>query len=113
MTLGQQQRLFSRLIAEHTLWLYGKGYECTEGDAYRSPRVFGKAGIKKGYGRKNSNHKRRLAKDINLFKDEKWLTRTEDHAISGARWEARHPLCRWGGHYDDGNHYSMEYKGFQ
>ena len=120
MTLGQQQRLFSKLIAEHTLWLYEKGYECTEGDAYRDPRSHGKIGEKlvdangkKVYGRKNSNHKRRLAKDINLFKDEKWLTRTIDHSISGAKWESRHPLCRWGGRFDDGNHYSMEYKGNQ
>ena len=113
MTLGQQQRLFSRLIAEHTLWLYEKGYECTEGDAYRDPRSHGKIGERIAYGKKNSNHKRRLAKDINLFKDEVWLTKTSDHEISGARWESRHPLCRWGGHYDDGNHYSMEYKGYQ
>ena len=120
MTLGDLQRLFSKLIAEHTLWLYEQGYECTEGDAYRDPRAHGKIGEKKidvngkrVYGRRNSNHKRRLAKDINLFKDRRWLPQTSDHAASGAMWESRHPLCRWGGHYDDGNHYSMEYKGHQ
>ena len=113
MKLGDLQRLFAKLITEHSQWLLDKGYEFTDGDAFRDPRSHGKIGEKKAYGRRNSNHKRRLARDINLFKDGKWLTKTGDHAISGARWEARHPLCRWGGHYDDGNHYSMEYKGYQ
>lgn len=113
MTLGDKQRLFSKLIAEHTLWLYEQGYECTEGDAYRDPRSHGKMGERKAYGRKFSNHKVRLAKDINLFKDKKWLTKTSDHFESGMKWESRHPLCRWGGHYDDGNHYSFEHRGRQ
>lgn len=113
MKLGEKQRLFSRLIAEHTLWLYEQGYECTEGDAYRDPRVHGELGEKKGYGRKWSAHKMRLAKDINLFKDGKFLTTTEDHRISGEKWESRHELCRWGGHYNDGNHYSITHWGKQ
>lgn len=113
MRLGDKQRLFSRLIAEHTLWLYEQGYECTEGDSFRSPRAFGQMGEKKAYGRKYSNHKVKLAKDINLFKDKQWLQKTSDHAESGAVWELRHPLCRWGGHYDDGNHYSLEHNGRQ
>lgn len=111
--LGDLQKVFSKLIAEHTLWLYHQGYECTEGDAYRDPRAFGTVGKKGIYGRKNSNHKRRLAKDINLFRDGQFLTETVDHKLSGQKWETRHPLCRWGGRYDDGNHYSMEYKGYQ
>jgi len=116
--LGDLQKVFSKLIAEHTLWLYHQGYECTEGDAYRDERSHGKIGEKliradgkKVYGRKNSNHKIRLAKDINLFRDGKFLTRTVDHKLSGQKWETRHPLCRCGGRFDDGNHYSMEYKG--
>lgn len=113
MTLGQQQRLFSKLINEHIIWLHRQGWETTEGDAYRDPRVFGKIGEKKGYGRKNSNHKRKLAKDINLFKNGVYLKKTVDHKISGQKWELRHELCRWGGRYDDGNHYSLIYKGHQ
>lgn len=111
MRLGDKQRLFSRLIAELILWAYEQGYEVTVGDAYRDPRVFGELGQSKGYGRAMSNHKRRLAMDLNLFKDGKYLTRTEDHGPLGAKWESMHPLCRWGGRFDDGNHYSLEHKG--
>lgn len=113
MTLGDLQRLFSRLITEHSQWLLDQGYEFTDGDAYRDPRSHGKIGERIAYGRRNSNHKRRLARDINLFKDRKWLTKTSDHEFSGKKWESRHPLCRWGGRFNDGNHYSMEYKGQQ
>jgi hypothetical protein len=26
----------------------------------------------------------------------------------GEFWEGLHPLCRWGGRFNDGNHYSIE-----
>ena len=111
MTLGQKQKLFSLLISELIIWIYTHGYEVTEGDAYRDPRVFGKMGEKKGYGRKNSNHKLRLARDLNLFKEGRYLTDTEDHRPIGEYWESLHPLCKWGGHFNDGNHYSFEHNG--
>ena len=111
MTLGQKQRLFARLIADHLIWLYENGYEVTLGDAYRDPRLFGEVGLKKGYGRSKSNHKVRLALDINLFKDGQYLTETEDHRLSGERWKTLHELCEWGGDFDDGNHYSLNYNG--
>ena len=115
MTLGQKQRIFSRLISELILWAYGEGYEITLGDAYRDPRVHGHIGIKRGYGRRNSCHKDRLAEDLNLFKDGKYLTETEDHRPLGEKWETMGDeygvkTC-WGGHFNDGNHYSIEHEG--
>lgn len=113
MRLGDKQRLFSLLMSQLIIWIYEQGYEVTEGDANRDPRVFGKMGVKKGYGRKNSNHKQRLARDLNLFLNRRWLTETEDHKFIGEKWESMHELCRWGGHFDDGNHYSFEHNGRQ
>jgi hypothetical protein len=111
MTLGQKQRLFSRLISELVLWIYDQGYEVTDGDAYRDPRIHGKFGESGGYGRASSCHKVRLARDYNLFKDGEWLQETEDHAFIGEKWESMHELCRWGGRFKDGNHYSFEHEG--
>lgn len=111
MTLGKKQRLFTRLISELVIWAYDNGYELTQGDAYRDPRLFGKVGEKKGYGHRNSNHKVRLAKDLNLFIDGKYMTETEDHRPLGEKWESMHELCRWGGRFNDGNHYSFEHNG--
>lgn len=111
MTLGHKQRLFSRLIAELIIWAYDHGYEVSFGDAYRDPRVFGAIGEKKGYGHSKSAHKNRLAVDLNLFLDGKYLNRTIDHKTLGEKWESMHPLCVWGGRFNDGNHYSFEHDG--
>jgi len=111
MKLGDKQRLFSMLLAELVLWAYDNGYEVTFGDFYRDPRVFGPVGVKKAYSSANSCHKSRLAADLNLFKDGKYLTSTEDHKPLGEIWESKHELCRWGGRFNDGNHYSMEHNG--
>lgn len=111
MTLGEKQRLFTKLIAELTLWAYANGYEFTDGDAYRDPRLHGMVGEKKGYGSANSNHKLRLARDYNLFIDGVWQTSTEAHRPIGEKWESMHPLARWGGRFQDGNHYSFEHDG--
>lgn len=111
MKLGDKQRLFSMLLAELVLWAYDNGYEVTFGDFYRDSRVFGPVGVKKAYSSANSCHKSRLAADLNLFKDGKYLTKTEDHRPLGEIWESKHELCRWGGRFNDGNHYSMEHNG--
>lgn len=113
MTLGEKQRLFMSLLPKLLMYAYEKGYELTLGDGYRDPRVFGEVGDKKGYGRSRSVHKQRLAIDLNLFKHGKYLSQTEDHKSLGNYWETLHPDCRWGGRYQDGNHYSMEYQGRQ
>ena len=64
-----------------------------------------------GRGIKNSLHTMRLAIDINLFKDGFYLPGTEDHKLFGEWWEKQHELCRWGGRFKDGNHYSVEHMG--
>ena len=80
------------------------GYEVTLGDAYRDPRVHGSFGERKGYGESKSFHKLRLAIDLNLYKEGKYLTKTEDHKVLGEYWESLGGS--WGGRFNDGNHYS-------
>lgn len=113
MKLGNQQRLFAKQVGEFLTWIYAQGYEVTLGDAYRDPRVFGYVGEFKGYGRRMSNHKRRLAIDLNLFIDGVYEKTTDAHRPLGEKWESMHPLNRWGGRFNDGNHYSMEWQGFK
>jgi len=111
MTLGQKQRLFARLVARLIDQAHELGYEVTLGDSYRDPRLHGQMGIKAGYGHPKSAHKLRLAIDLNLFRDGTFLTRTVDHEPLGRWWEQQHALCRWGGRFNDGNHYSLEHDG--
>jgi len=96
MKLGAKQELFSILLAQHVVWLYEQGYKVRMGD------VFAHDGHKD-----NSNHYKKLAADLNLFKDGVYIVTTDGHAESGAMWETRHDLCRWGGRFNDGNHYSL------
>lgn len=108
MTLGQRQRLFMRLLPRLIDYAYQNGFELSIGDGYRDPRLHGAVGVKMGYGHASSNHKNRLAIDLNLFKDGAFLTTSEDHKPLGEYWESLHPLCKWGGRFNDGNHYSIE-----
>lgn len=89
------------MVAKLILFANYQGFGITLGDAYRDPRVT--------YGHPNSLHKRRLAIDLNLFKDGQYLTETMDHAPLGAYWESMGGT--WGGRFGDGNHYSLEHDG--
>ena len=109
MSLAQAQRKFTRMIGMLIEWAYANGYELTFGDAFRDPRVHGSVGEKKSYSSASSNHKIRLAVDFNLFKDGKFLTASEDHKPLGEYWESIGGS--WGGRFDDGNHYSLEWQG--
>lgn len=113
MTLGQKQRRFTRLVGLLIEYAYQQGYELTFGDAYRDPRVHGAVGEKKSYSSAVSVHKERLAVDFNLFKDGKFLDKSEDHKPLGEFWKSLDPMCRWGGDFKspDGNHYSFEHGG--
>lgn len=65
---------------------------------------------------KNSLHYDGLAVDIDLFKNGKYLDKTEDHREFGEYWETLDKDCFWGGDglkkdglKWDGNHYSVTY----
>lgn len=113
MKLGEKQELFSQLYSHLIQYAIKSGYSVRMGDVFRDPRVHGKPGHKKGYSAAYSCHKWKIAGDINLFKDGKYLTGTEDHRPLGEYWESLHPLCRWGGRFKkpDGNHYSLTHQG--
>jgi len=111
MSLRKLQSEYARLIPRLIDKAYEMGYEVTLGDAYRDPRVHGALGVRKSYSHPKSAHKVRLAIDLNLFKDGEFCQLTDDHRQLGEWWEQQHPLARWGGRFDDGNHYSFEYDG--
>lgn len=110
MTLRQQQSLFVSLVADLIRFAYASGFELTFGEAWRTPEQ-AKLNAANGKGISNSLHIDRLAIDFNLFRDGKFLSSTEDHQPLGEWWEKQHPLCRWGGRFKDGNHYSLEWGG--
>lgn len=98
MSLRKKQSRFCRMVADLIVFAYEHGYELTFGDAYATT----------GHTA-NSLHYKRLAIDLNLFRDGEYLQKTEDHLALGEYWESIGGS--WGGRFQDGNHYSLEHGG--
>jgi len=135
MTLREKQSIFALNISKLILWAFDNGYETTKGEALRTHEqqmlyFEGYTLIKTGSNLKlakarrksktmNSSHLKKLAEDINLFKDGEYLTRSIDYLSLGKYWVTLHPNNRWGGDWDkdgnitdekfkDGNHFEMK-----
>ena len=95
MRLGEMQERFSEMVPLLFTFAFMSGFKIRMGD------VLAKDGHKKG-----SFHYKKLAIDVNLFKDGKYLTKTEDHRSLGEFWKSIGGT--WGGDFKhkDGNHYS-------
>ena len=113
MTLREKQSIFVNLIAELIFHAQSLGYALTFGEALRSPEEAMRLS-KLNKGIKNSLHISKLAIDLNLFRNGKYLTKSEDHKQLGEWWEKQSFAdikCIWGGRFGDGNHYSIEHQG--
>lgn len=99
MTLRQKQSLFVLMITELLKHIEKSGYDVTFAEAYR----------RRGVGKEWSLHRKRLAIDLNLFKNGRYLTSTKSHERFGKVWETMGGT--WGGRFNDGNHYSLEHRG--
>ena len=97
-SLREKQSRFASMVGQLITYSYANGYELTFGDAFAHD----------GHC-KNSLHYIRLAIDLNLFKNGKYLSKTLDHKKLGEYWESLGGS--WGGRFGDGNHYSLEHNG--
>lgn len=114
MRLGEKQELFSYNMALLILYAYGLGYKVRTGEVQRTIDQAAK-NARDGSGILKSLHILKLAVDLHLFKDGKYLQESEDHRELGTFWKSLHPDNRWGGDFSkpDGNHYSMTFRGVQ
>ena len=114
MRLGEKQELFSQNLAHLILYAYSLGYKIRMGEVLRTKEQAA-ANAASGVGISNSLHIQKLAADLNLFKDGRYLTKSSDHEPLGEFWEKLHPLNRWGGRWSkpDGNHYSISHNGLE
>lgn len=115
MTLSEKQQEFTRLIALLIKESYDMGYKMTFGDAYRSPDT-AKMNELQGKGIANSLHIIRLAIDLNLFLNGKYLTTKDEYLKVGELWESYsfgEITCTWGGRFvsGDANHFSLLHNG--
>jgi hypothetical protein len=106
LTRKEKQFLFAELMPHLILYMIQRGYKPVIGFCFRCKDC--------PVGEERSLHKICLAIDVELHdKDGNYLTDTESHKEFGEFWERLHPLCRWGGRFDDGNHYSIYHRGMK
>src|SRR5688500_15386622 len=101
MTLRQKQSEFARLLGLLIAFVYSHAtWELTLGDGH----------VSCGHGHMpKSLHYKRLAQDLNLFVGGKYI-RDGKHAawtVIGEYWESLSELARWGGRFNDANHFSL------
>lgn len=107
-SIREKQSRFALGVARLIQEAQKRGYQVTLGEAWRTIEQAA-LNAKSGSGTKNSLHCDRLAIDLNLFRDGKFLSTTEDHRELGEWWEGQASDHRWGGRFTraDGNHYSL------
>lgn len=110
LTLRQKQSKFARLVAELLFEADAQGFEITLGHVFRTREEAKKLGFER------SLHTLKLAVDLNLFRNGKYLHSTESHRTLGEWWEKQSTnefTCHWGGRFrkKDGNHYSIGHWG--
>ena len=112
--LLQAQSKFATILLPRLLDKINElGYTCTVGEAYRTPEQAA-LNAKKGTGIADSLHCKRLAIDLNIFKDGVYLTDGVKFKEIGVYWKSLNPNNAWGGDFTtnpDGNHFSYSYGG--
>ncbi len=107
-TLRQKQTRFALSVAQLILKAQELGYEMTLGEVERT-LAQAKANAASGAGISNSLHIVRLAVDLHLFKNGRYITDNLGHQELGTWWKSLSPDHRWGGDFlkKDFNHYSL------
>lgn len=110
--LLRAQMRFARLLPRLLDQAHALGFEVTLGETFRPPETV-RLYAEEGRGSASSLHPLRLAVDLHLFREGRYLTRTADHLELGLWWEGQDPDARWGGRFarPDGNHYSLAWEG--
>lgn len=111
MKLGEKQELFAELLPSLLDFIkFDTHMKARLKELYR-PQEMADIYAKRGSGIKNSLHCKGLAIDLILFQDGKPLWDSADYEEVGEFWESLDSLCRWGGRFNDGCHFSLEHEG--
>ena len=100
-TLREKQSRFAIMAARLILKASELGYDVTLGDAYRDERC--------NYGHPRSLHRKRLAIDLNLFLEGRFMRTIDGYRELGEWWKSEGGS--WGGDFGDAPHFSLEHGG--
>ena len=102
-SLVAKQAKFARMTVLLYMFILNNGYEFTYQWAYRDPKF--------GIGHPRSLHGKKLAIDLNLFRDGKYLSGAGQYDDVGEFWESIGGS--WGGRFNDDNHFSLAHGGMK
>lgn len=123
LIFAQQQ--FSLSLARLIIELDNHNFKITMGECWRSDET-AQLYEAEGKGISGSLHRLRLAVDLNLFKNGKFLTSPEDYRLAGEMWESLSTstyVHSWGGRFTrkmpggevvpspDADHFSIQWDG--
>lgn len=96
-SLSRRQRDFSLMVARLIDFIYSNGMECTGGELWRTPYQQAKYFLDGKSKTLHSKHLQRLAIDLNLFINNRYITDPEKYRPLGEYWESIGG--RWGGRF--------------
>lgn len=99
MSLSDEQAAFLLDACKLVQYATEQGFKVTGGELFRTAEqqaIYVKTGRSKTL---NSNHLKRLAIDLNFFKDGQIIWDKNTLAPLGAYWETLNPKNRWGGNF--------------
>lgn len=99
MSLSQEQAAFLLDACKLIEYATAQGFMVTGGELFRTAEqqaIYVQTGRSKTF---NSNHLKRLAIDLNFFKDGQIIWDKATLAPLGAYWESLNPKNRWGGNF--------------
>ena len=99
MTLGEHQEAFMKDVEKLLNHIHSNGYSIRGGELERTQaqqEIYYNSGKSKTM---NSNHLKRCAIDLHIFRNGKWLQTKEELQEIGNYWESLNGSNRWGGNF--------------
>ena len=109
MTLNDKQHIFAMNLSKLLQYVESLGYTCSIGEVFRTPEQ-AEIYAKQGKGIKDSQHCKKLAVDLFLFSNGKYLQQKSDYELLGEYWKSLHPDNRHGSDFPrvDCVHFEMK-----
>lgn len=109
MTLNEKQHIFAMNVAKLLLHVESLNLTCSIGEIFRS-REQAEIYVAQGKGILDSQHCKKLAVDLFLFSNGKFLQEKNDYKLLGEYWESLDRSNRWGGSWkkQDLVHFEMK-----
>jgi peptidoglycan L-alanyl-D-glutamate endopeptidase CwlK len=101
MSLGKKQEIFSKNLHLLVAHIYDLGFQIRRGECHR-PYFMQQHYVRTGRSKTlKGRHPQKMAADLFIFKDGKWISSKEELQGIGDYWESLDCENEWGGNWTD------------